>query len=662
VAAPSEVADSASIPIGETGLQDALPVIQFLRFPEVDMSGRRLGVGLIALFTLCTAALAGVPEKASPFRTAGRAELRSKRAQAGEEPLAFDAAALASLRASDEAPFVMSDFPVAPGVRAPVVVRRFSISAPDARLRVTGPHGDELRPLPDVAHFAGFVVGEPESMVYLGARPDGMHAFVRSSAGTSYVGPDEAKTGFVVRDSASPANDRYAGSAFRCAEDQLPDALDSRGASAREKAAPETPGVVGFQKGALIVETDQELLAHFGGSIDDMTAYVLSLFAQVAIIDERDLSFHFTVIEVHAWTTPDPWDGPQTIDQLHQLGTWYHANRPLATYPRATVHLVSGLTVTGGVAWRPALCIADFDAGGGVWGGAYGMTQIFGNYPADKWDLHATAHELGHNQGSKHTHCYVPEIDQCYNLEGGCYSGATSLPPGGGTLMSYCNLLPGGEDNINLYFHQRCITEQMLPYIQGANCTTAVATFPDVPTSNPFFHYVETIYQLGITGGCSGGNYCPSSPVTRAQMAVFLLKAKYGSSHVPPACVGTFTDVPCTPGSGFGDWIEELASLGITGGCGPGLYCPGNTVTRKQMAPFLMKTLYGSSHVPPTCTGLFTDVPCSPGVGFDDFIEELYTLGITGGCVASPLQYCPDNPNTRAQMAVFLVKTFALVW
>ena len=80
------------------------------------------------------------------------------------------------------------------------------------------------------------------------------------------------------------------------------------------------------------------------------------------------------------------------------------------------------------------------------------------------------------------------------------------------------------------------------------------------------------------------------------------------------------------------------------------------------MAPFLMKTLYGSAHVPATCTGIFSDVSCAPGIGFDDFIEELYALGITGGCATAPLRYCPDNPNTRAQMAVFLVKTFHLVW
>jgi hypothetical protein len=389
----------------------------------------------------------------------------------------------------------------------------------------------------------------------------------------------------------------------------------------------------------------------------------------MALIDERDLQLHFTVIEVHVWDVADPWDGPGSGDQLTQLGTWYHANRPLATFPRATVHLLSGLTVTGGVAWRPALCIDDFEVGNpgsGVWGGGYGISQIFGNYPADKWDLHVITHEVGHNTGTKHTHCYDPPIDQCFSGETSndaipCYNGPTSLPPGGGSIMSYCNLLPGGEDNMNLVFHPRCITEQILPYVQAASCTSAVPTFPDVPTSNPFFHYVETIFQLGITGGCSGGNYCPSSPVTRAQMAVFLLKSSKPAGYTPPACTGNaahFDDVPC-PGP-FTDWIEELASEGITGGCGGNNYCPTATVTRKQMAPFLMKTLYGSSHVPPTPVGVFTDVPV--GNLFAPWIEELYQLGVTGGCVASPLQYCPDNPNTRAQMAVFLVKTFNLVW
>lgn len=51
------------------------------------------------------------------------------------------------------------------------------------------------------------------------------------------------------------------------------------------------------------------------------------------------------------------------------------------------------------------------------------------------------------------------------------------------------------------------------------------ATFNDVPTSHPFFQFVEALADSGITGGCGGGNYCPNDPVTRGQMAVFLSAA-----------------------------------------------------------------------------------------------------------------------------------------
>ena len=137
-------------------------------------------------------------------------------------------------------------------------------------------------------------------------------------------------------------------------------------------------------------------------------------------------------------------------------------------------------------------------------------------------------------------------------------------------------------------------------------------------------------------------------------MAVFLLKAKLGADHVPPPATGTvFADVP--QGAFAADWIEELASLGITGGCGGGNYCPDTTVTRAQMAIFLLKTLLGSAHTPPAATGVFDDVPV--GSFADAWIEDLYARGVTGGCSASPLLYCPDGPNTRGQMAVFLVKT-----
>ncbi len=184
-----------------------------------------------------------------------------------------------------------------------------------------------------------------------------------------------------------------------------------------------------------------------------------------------------------------------------------------------------------------------------------------------------------------------------------------------------------------------------------------VADFLDVPSAHQFHAFVTTLVSNGITAGIGGGLYGVDQGTKRQQMAVFLLKAEHGLCFVPPPCVGTFPDVPCT--NIFAPWIEALAGEGITSGCGGGLFCPDNLVTRRQMAVFLLKTKYGSNYVPPACTGVFDDVAC-PGAPAVDFIERLAAEQITGGCSAMPPLYCPDNSSTRGQMAVFIVKTFSL--
>jgi hypothetical protein len=113
--------------------------------------------------------------------------------------------------------------------------------------------------------------------------------------------------------------------------------------------------------------------------------------------------------------------------------------------------------------------------------------------------------------------------------------------------------------------------------------------FSDVPCSSPFAKWINELVERGVTVGCGGGNYCPTSPVTREQMAVFLLLTLEGMGYLPPACsMPTFADVPCS--SGFARWIEELVERGITAGCGGGNYCPTSPVTRGQMAVFLVAT------------------------------------------------------------------------
>ncbi|PWB76572.1 MAG: hypothetical protein C3F07_03520, partial [Anaerolineales bacterium] len=187
---------------------------------------------------------------------------------------------------------------------------------------------------------------------------------------------------------------------------------------------------------------------------------------------------------------------------------------------------------------------------------------------------------------------------------------------------------------------------------------TKVTTFGDVPDSYWAWSYIERLYNAGITSGCNTSplQYCPDATVTRAQMAVFLLKGIHSLVY-PLPLVGDstgFNDVPTDHWAAA--WIKQLASEGITSGCGNGNYCPDDPVTRAQMAVFLLKSKHGSKYSPPNATGVFADVPV--GYWADKWIEQLAAEGITGGCGGG--NYCPDTPVTRAQMAVFLVKTFNL--
>ena len=195
--------------------------------------------------------------------------------------------------------------------------------------------------------------------------------------------------------------------------------------------------------------------------------------------------------------------------------------------------------------------------------------------------------------------------------------------------------------------------------ISEATTTNETPTiFADVSSAYWASSFIERLYNAGVTGGCSLTPlmYCPETSVTRAQMAIFLLRGEHGSGYTPPAASGTiFGDIPM--GYWAAAWIEQLAAEGITGGCGNGNFCPETPVTRDQMAVFLLRGEHGGSYTPPAATGtMFADVPQNHWAAA--WIEQLATEGITGGCGNG--NYCPATVVNRAQMAVFLVRTFNL--
>ena len=130
---------------------------------------------------------------------------------------------------------------------------------------------------------------------------------------------------------------------------------------------------------------------------------------------------------------------------------------------------------------------------------------------------------------------------------------------------------------------------QMAAFLTRALKLTAppgVDTFTD-DEGSIFETEIEALYAAGITVGCSPTAFCPDDPVTRGQMAAFLTRAL--KLTAPPG-VDTFTD---DEGSIFENQIEAIYVAGITVGCGPGVFCPDQHVTRGQMAAFLYRALSG---------------------------------------------------------------------
>jgi glucose/arabinose dehydrogenase len=103
--------------------------------------------------------------------------------------------------------------------------------------------------------------------------------------------------------------------------------------------------------------------------------------------------------------------------------------------------------------------------------------------------------------------------------------------------------------------------------------------------------------------------------------------------------------------STFIDDIHWLFYQGITGGCGSGKFCPKASVTRVQMAQFLVRAF----HYPATTTDYFSD---DNGISGENSINSLREANITGGC--APNRFCPKASVTRAQMAIFLAKALNL--
>lgn len=189
----------------------------------------------------------------------------------------------------------------------------------------------------------------------------------------------------------------------------------------------------------------------------------------------------------------------------------------------------------------------------------------------------------------------------------------------------------------------------------AAVATTGLATlaaaqnrYTDVDGASVHASNIEALDRLGVFDGtqCGARRFCPGEAAKRWAIAVWIVRVVDGQDP-PPVKKSRFADVDDS--EWWMPYVERLADLGITTGCkqNPLRYCPDETVSRAQMASFLVRA-FRLQRAP---SANFAD---TRGNTHEENIDALFATGITVGCKQRPARFCPDRPATRAHMATFL--------
>lgn len=166
--------------------------------------------------------------------------------------------------------------------------------------------------------------------------------------------------------------------------------------------------------------------------------------------------------------------------------------------------------------------------------------------------------------------------------------------------------------------------------------TSAPSTtrYGDVASTNVHARSIETVSLRGIVDACGPARYCPGAAVTRGEFALILVRAL----ELPVESSGRsrFGDVSGdTAGA-----VEALAAAGLTAGCSSDRFCPGQRLTREQLATFFANAL----ELQPRATS-FRDVSRTHAGS----VGALEHAGIVNGCTST--RYCPTAQVNRAQTA-----------
>ena len=180
---------------------------------------------------------------------------------------------------------------------------------------------------------------------------------------------------------------------------------------------------------------------------------------------------------------------------------------------------------------------------------------------------------------------------------------------------------------------------------------TGEGTIQSVFDDCPESHWAEDfINTLSYSGitGGCGGSNYCPDDSVTRAQMAVFIVSAMGETPSTAATNAYFDDVS----EPYAAFINRMSELGIAAGCGPRAYCPNTLLTRAQMAVFIIAAMGESG----STVGHNTNFDDIANDGFAGFINRMTELGITGGCGGR--NYCPGNSTNRAMMAVFLVTAF----
>jgi len=222
------------------------------------------------------------------------------------------------------------------------------------------------------------------------------------------------------------------------------------------------------------IDTDTEWLDGFNDDTAEATEWIEDAFVAMNVMYERDVATRLLIGGVFLRTVSDSYSAPNggSSQQLDEFGEYWRQN--MGGIDRDFAALFSGKISSNrfsGRAWINQYC--NTGSGNGGKAGSYSINAIGSNWSASGI-AKFIGHELGHNMGSPHTHCYPSPIDECFSGEDGCFNGPESCPAGGkGTTMSYCHILSSCGSTTDFHPSVQALLEDRL----ASNSPSCIAAY-----------------------------------------------------------------------------------------------------------------------------------------------------------------------------------------